>query len=250
MSRTSDSEPGLYAELAQMARNMQSQMNSDLDSDRLLRVLTELATQILPCITHAAVSLTVNRRRRTLESVAATGAIPRMIDRLQDEFGEGPCLDSLWNQYTVRVDDYTKETRWPQFVAAIVEQTPVRSSLSVQLYTNENELGTLNLYSDQPGAFTSDVEDVAVALAAQAAVGLAAARSSDELRSAVASRDIIGQAKGIVMERFDVSSADAFILLTKLSQNTNTPLYEVARKLVFVDRPLTDDGGRQRSQRT
>lgn len=236
MSSSSNDHKGLYAELSQMARGMQSQLGSDLDSDRLLRVLTELATQILPGATAAGVALVVNRRRRTLESVAATGAIARTIDALQDELQEGPCLDSLWNQSTVHVEDYAQETRWPRFVAALIEQTPVRSSLSIQLYTNENELGTLNVYSEQPGTFTPEVEDVAVALAAQAAVALAAARNSDELRSAVASRDIIGQAKGIIMESQKVTSAEAFILLTKLSQTTNTPLYEVARTLVFTDR--------------
>lgn len=236
MDSTSHVHEGLYAELSQMARGMQSQLASDLDSDRLLRVLTELAIQILSGVSAASVALVVNRRRRRLESVAATGAVARTIDLLQEECQEGPCLDSLWNQITVRVEDYDNETRWPRFAAGLVEQTPVRSSLSIQLYTNENELGTLNLYSERPGTFTPDVEDVAVALAAQAAVALAAARNSDELRSAVASRDIIGQAKGIIMESQKVSSAEAFILLTKLSQSTNTPLYEVARQLVFADR--------------
>jgi GAF domain-containing protein len=232
-----DTSEGIHAELAQLARSMQSQLDSDLDSDRLLRVLTELATQILPGVTAAGVTLVINRRRRTLESVAATGAVARTFDRLQDELQEGPCRDSLWNQHAVRVEDYTKETQWSKFVAALIEQTPVRSSLSIQLYTNENELGTLNLCSEQAAAFTPDVEDVAVALAAQAAVGLAAARNSDELRSAVASRDIIGQAKGIIIERHNISSPEAFILLAKLSQTENTPVYEIARKLVFADRP-------------
>lgn len=115
--------------------------------------------------------------------------------------------------------------------------TRVRSSLSLQLFTNENELGTLNLYSESPSTFTPEIEDVAVALAAQAAIGLANARTSDELRSALASRDIIGQAKGIVMERFGISSVEAFALMTKLSQTSNVPLYEVARELVFKGGP-------------
>ena len=186
---------------------------------------------------HGGVTLVVNRRRRTVESVAATGAVPRTVDRLQDEHRQGPCLESLWNQYTVRVDDYEKETRWHDFIADLVEQTPVRSSLSIQLYTNENELGTLNLYSEEAATFTPEVEEFALALAAQAAVGLAGARSSDELRSALASRDIIAQAKGIIMESYKVTSGEAFILLTKLSQESNTPIYEIARKLVFVDHP-------------
>ncbi|OBI79763.1 hypothetical protein A9X01_25830 [Mycobacterium asiaticum] len=226
----------IYSALSQLARSLHSQQDSDFDSDQLLREVTEIATQILPGVAHAGVALVVNRRRRTLESVAATGPVPRRIDALQDEHQEGPCLESLWNQYTVRVDDYENETRWPEFVADLLEHTPVRSSLSIQLYTNENELGTVNLYSEEPGAFSPEIEELALALAAQAAIGLAGARSSDELRSALASRDIIGQAKGIIMESQQVNSSEAFTLLTKLSQETNTPVYEVARKLVFRDR--------------
>lgn len=228
---------GLYSQLGRLARSLQSQQASDLDSDRLLRLVTEMATESLPAVAHAGVTLVVNRRRRTVETVAATGPVPRTVDKLQDEHQQGPILESLWNQYTVRVEDYEKETRWREFVADLVEQTPVRSSLSIQLYTDENELGTLTLYSEQAAAMTPEVEEVALALAAQAAVGLASARSSDELRSALASRDIIGQAKGIIMESYNVSSAEAFTMLTKLSQESNTPVYEVARKLVFVERP-------------
>jgi GAF domain-containing protein len=231
----SESQLRIYAELSRLARSLQSQQDSDLDQDRLLLEVTEIATQILPGVTHAGVTLVVNRRRRTLESVAATGAVPRTLDRLQEEHQQGPVVESIWNQYTVRVEDYGNETRWPAFVADLVEQTPVRSSLSIQLYTNENELGTLNLFAEEPFAFTPEVEESAVALAAQAAVGLASARRGDELQSALASRDIIGQAKGIIMERHQVNAGEAFSLLTKLSQETNTPLYEVARKLATTD---------------
>ncbi len=237
LSGGSDSGRGIYSNLSRLARDMQSWHTRDFDADQVLRAVTEMAVQILPGVAHAGVALVVNRPRRTLDSVAATEAVARMVDRLQDECRQGPCLDSLWNHETVRVDDYTTETRWPKFTAELLKLTPVRSSLSIQLYTNENELGTLTLCSEQPGAFTPEVEELAVALAAQAAVGLASARSEDNLRSALASRDIIGQAKGIIMESCGVTSHEAFDLLTKLSQQTNTPLYEVARKLVYKDRP-------------
>jgi GAF domain-containing protein len=209
----------------------------DLDSDRLLLEVTQTATQMLPGVSDGGVALVVNRRRPALESVASTGPVSRTLDRLQDELQEGPCLESIWNLYTVRVEDYGSETRWPAFVSALTAQTQVRSSLSIQLYTNENELGTLNLYSEKPGAFTPFVEEIALSLAAHAAIGLASARRGDELQSALASRDIIGQAKGIIMERFNVPAGAAFTMLTKLSQDSNVPLYEVARKLIFTDHP-------------
>jgi GAF domain-containing protein len=227
----------MSAHLSQLARTLHSQQVLDLDSDRLLLEVTETATRLLPGVAHGGVTLVVNRRRRTLESVAATGAVPRTLDKLQDDLQQGPCLESTWNLYTVRVEDYENETRWPDFVAAVLDQTPVRSSLSIQLYTNETELGTLNLYSESAAAFTPDVEETALALAAHAAIGLAVARRGDELQSALASRDVIGQAKGIIMERFNVAAGVAFSMLTKLSQESNTPLYEVARELIFLEHP-------------
>lgn len=89
-------------------------------------------------------------------------------------------MESIWEHHTVRVDDYESEARWPDFVAALVAQGPVRSSLSIQLYTNESELGALNLYSERPGAFTEQIEDLSVALAAHAAIGLSSARRGDQ----------------------------------------------------------------------
>ena len=237
MGAKAEAERGISVELSRLARTLQSQQIMDLDSDRLLLEVTETATKLLPKVTHGGVTLVVNRRRRTVESVASTGATPRTIDRLQEQLGEGPCLESIWNLYTVRVDDYATETRWPAFVAAVLAQTSVRSSLSIQLFTNENELGTLNLYSEEANVFTHDVEETALSLAAHAAIGLANARRGDELQSALASRDIIGQAKGILMERFNVPAGAAFTMLTKLSQQVNIPLYEVARKLIFEEHP-------------
>ncbi len=237
MSSEPESSTATFADLTRLARSLLSQQTGDLDPEKLLLEVTESATQILPGVAYGGVTLVVNRRRRLLESVAATGSTPRLIDSLQQEHQEGPCLESIWNLCTIRVDDYAREPRWPAFVAAVIDKTPVRSSLSIQLYTNENELGTLNLYSERADAFTDDVEETAVALAAQAAVALASARRGDELRSALASRDIISQAKGIVMERFQITSGAAFTLLTKLSQEKNSPLFEIARQLVFAEVP-------------
>jgi GAF domain-containing protein len=221
----------VHAELARMARAMQTQQTSDLDTERLLLEVTETAVRMLPRVAHGGATLVINRRHRKVAPLAATGPVPRIIDSLQEKHQQGPCLESLWDQVTVRVDDYETETRWPEFAADLVEQTGVRSSLSIQLYTNESELGTLNLYSDETAAFTSEGEDTAIAIATHAAIALASARRGDQLQSALASRDVIAQAKGILMERFKVTSVAAFTMMTKLSQESNTPLYEVARKL-------------------
>ena len=108
--------------------------------------------------------------------------------------------------------------------------------MSIQLYTNKFELGALNLYSESTGIFTPQIEELALAMAAHAAIELSGTRRSDQFRSALASRDIIGQAKGIINERYNISAVAAFKLI-KLSQERNTLLSEIATELVHKDHP-------------
>ena len=115
--------------------------------------------------------------------------------------------------------------------------TPIRCSLSVQLYTNEAELGALNLYSEQPYIFDAHIEAIALALGSHAAIAFSGAQRGEQFRSAVASRDIIGQAKGMIMERYKITAVAAFKLLVKLSQDSNTPIHEIARQLVDAEYP-------------
>ena len=228
----SEFERGVHAEIARLARNI----HNDVTADELLSEVTEASVRLLPDVDYAGVTL-VDGRHRRLRSTAATGAIPNRLDMLQEQHQQGPCLDAIWQHHTVRVDDYTAETRWPDFVAALLEGTDVKSSLSIQLYTNKSELGALNLYSHNRDIFTPHVEELALAMGAHAAIGLSSTRRSDQFRSALASRDIIGQAKGIIMERYNVSAVAAFKLLIKLSQERNTPIHDLATQLVHKDHP-------------
>jgi GAF domain-containing protein len=168
--------------------------------------------------------------------------VPRKLDELQQKYQQGPCWDAIWDHHTVRVDDFESEPRWPEFVAAALAETPVRSGMSIQLYTDEAELGALNLYSERPHIFDAHVEEIALALAAHAAIAFSGARRSEQFRSALASRDIIGQAKGIVMERYKINAVAAFTLLMKVSQTSNTPVHEIARRLVYADYPPNHAG--------
>jgi GAF domain-containing protein len=149
---------------------------------------------------------------------------------MQDRVQEGPCLDAVWEQETVRVEDMRTETRWPRFAAEAVA-LGVLSSLSLQLFVEGDNLGALNLYARQPHAFGEESEDVGLVLAAHAAVAVAGARTEQHLRRAVSSRDLIGQAKGILMERYRISADQAFQVLARVSQQTNRRLADVADEL-------------------
>ena len=233
----SDLERGVHAEIARLARNI----HSNFTADELLCEVAETSVRLLPDVDYAGVTL-VDPRRRVLRSTAATGPVPCMLDRLQEQHQQGPCLDAIWQHHTVRVDDYITESRWPDFVAAVRERTDVKSSLSIQLYTNESELGALNLYSENTDTFTPHIEELALAIGAHAAIGLSGTRRGDQFRSALAARDIIGQAKGVIMERYSVSAVAAFNMLTSVSEERNVPIHDIATELVRARPPDVGEG--------
>jgi GAF domain-containing protein len=225
--------------IADLARAMHTSSSSNpVSADDVIVEVTTGAAAFVPGVDYAGISLLQRHgKKHTFEAKAPTGAVPEFIDRLQDTVGDGPCLHAIRNKCTVLVDDYTTEPRWPELTAALLDSTPVRSSVSMLLYTDQQSIGALNLYSETPHAFSEDAVDEAEALAAHAAVGISGARRDEQFRSALASRDIIGQAKGIVMERFGVDALQAFRLLSKLSQDQNIPVVQLAEQLVASDHP-------------
>jgi GAF domain-containing protein len=139
-------------------------------------------------------------------------------------------LDAAFEQQTVRVADMASEDRWPEF-ARQASEAGAASMLSLQLYVEGDNLGALNLYSRTPGAFDDESEQVGLLFASHAAVAYAGVRKEAQLAKAVASRDLIGQAKGILMERYKISAERAFLVLTRVSQNTNRKLNDIATEL-------------------
>ncbi len=169
-------------------------------------------------------------------SVAPTATLVTDLDHTQMHHQQGPCLEAAVADSVVRSADLRLEQRWPAFAAAAVE-LGIRSTLSFQLYTHRKGAGALNVFSRRPHAFDVKTETALAMLAAHAAITLVASEKETQFQSALASRDIIGQAKGIVMERFKVDASRAFALITKLSQDSNTRLRVVAQQLVDSTNP-------------
>ncbi|WP_089247443.1 GAF and ANTAR domain-containing protein [Rhodococcoides kyotonense] len=215
-----------------------SSSSNPVTADTVIAEVTAGATRFVPGVDHAGVSLIHQHgKKRSFEAVAPTGDIPEYIDHLQEKLGIGPCLDAIRDKATLRVADYTVEARWPELTEAILGSTAVRSSLSIFLYTDQQSIGALNLYSETTDSFDEDIIEQAEALAAHAAVGISGARRDEQFRSALASRDIIGQAKGIVMERFAIDALQAFRLLSKLSQDQNIPVLQLAQQVIDSEHP-------------
>lgn len=217
-------------------------------ADHIRAKLPESILSVLESLTRSAVDnvpgaqyagITVITKGNRVSSTASTDPMAELVDRLQGQFRQGPCADAALQKHTVRVDDFSAESRWPAFTAAALEQTAIRSSLSFQLYSDREATGALNLFSDEPFAFSDGAEEIGLVHATHAAVALYAARRHSEFESALASRDVIGQAKGMIMERYDLDSMQAFDLLKRLSQDSNTRLTDVAKKLVSRDAPPT-----------
>ncbi|MEE2034866.1 ANTAR domain-containing protein [Rhodococcus chondri] len=199
------------------------------DLDRTLGGITAAAAELIAVADGIDITLLTGPEK--FRSVAATTPLASTLDALQIELGQGPCLDVVTADPIIRVQDMRTETRWPAYAPAAVE-AGVFSCLSVRLYTHRDDVGALNLFSHAADAFGAGDEALADILATQAAAALTAARIHEQLTSALCSRDIIGQAKGIIMERFGVDAAHAFEMLRRMSQNRNIPLVEIATRLI------------------
>ena len=220
----SDRGNDLARSLADLALTMQDQAGTE----STLEAVVKGAVEIVPGVRWAGVSMIEGR---TVTPRAPSDPLVARLDMLQTELDEGPCLCSLREHRTVLIDDMTTETRWPRFAAAAVEMG-ARSLLSFQLYVLQQNLGALNLYGAEPGVFSEDSEFIGAIVAQHASIALFGAEAESQFEEALHSRDEIGQAKGIIMERFKIDSMAAFRLLVKLSQDANVKLSDIAHRLV------------------
>lgn len=199
------------------------------DLEKTLEHISRIAVETVPGAEYAAVSLV--RARREVETVGATDPLCHAIDHVQYETGQGPCLDAIWSEPTVLVDDLTDTDRWPAF-AARAAALGIRSMLSFRMFLEQDTMGALNLYAAQPASFTDHAAHLGEVFAAHAAVAWDHAREAEGLQAAIATREVIGQAQGILMAQRQLTSGAAFRLLRTTSQARNVKLREVAAGVV------------------
>src|SRR5690606_9984770 len=150
---------------------------------------------------------------------------------LQASLREGPCVDAAMEADVAYSADLRTEKRWPRYAAGAVEEG-VLSTLSFRLFTHGKESAALNLFAGRSNAFDAEAFHIGGVLASHASIAVLASRKELQFKSALASRDLIGQAKGMLMERFGIDSDSAFRTIVRLSQETNTPLARVAARIV------------------
>jgi hypothetical protein len=160
-------------------------------------------------------------------------------NQIQNELGEGPCLDVLRDADTLISSDLTREERWPRWAARVRQELGVNSAMSLLVYTDRHSFGALSLYAQQGKHFDQDDLVVSQSLAGHLAVIMAAEREIEQLGSALHTRIIIGQAEGILMERFDLNVDQAFDYLRRVSSHTNRKLVDIATEIAHT-RKLPD----------
>lgn len=218
---------GLALELSAIAREL---VDAGTVEDTLRRIV-ELVMETVPGCDHAGLSVVTKGR---IDTHAQTDApVPQMIDEIQADTGEGPAVDVIRYQQGFETADLTHERRWPRFAPAVAEQTDVRAILATRLFiTEDTTMGSINLYAETVDAFDDADRAVASIFATHAAVALRAAQQHEQLTAAIESRDVIGQAKGIIMARMQVDDVTAFAILRDGSRRRSRKLREVAQQIV------------------
>lgn len=192
-----------------------------------LQAVIDLAVSTAPC-DHA--SITLLSRHQAVQTIAASSDRTTKLDLMQYDLGEGPCLDAIRAADAVQAaQDLTDDPRWARWAPRAVA-LGVRGVIAVRMFT-DTPLGALNLYSDQPYDYDEIDLQAARIIAAHASVVLDHTTTTQNLRRAIETRNLIGQAQGILMARYQLTAEQAFAVLRRCSQDTNTRLTVLADEL-------------------
>lgn len=217
------------ADLTEALREAARHLGREHDLDTTLLSIVDAAAASLPGIEHAGISIA--HRDGRFETLASTDALVRDLDTLQHDLGEGPCVHAMEADRVVVVNHLRHEQRWPRFVPRAAD-LGLTAQMGLVLHADDHARGGLNLYSTQIDVIDPDVQHLAELFAAHAALALGFVRRDEELHDALTTRKTIGQALGIVMERYEVDEDQAFGYLRRVSSTTNVKLRDVAAELV------------------
>ncbi len=228
-------EDSLNPRIVENLKELHALLPSDETMESTLQRVAELACATIVGCGSAGVSILENSK---VSTAAATDDFALKIDHDQYENREGPCLQALSTQEVVKVDDVASDARWPRFAEAAARDG-LGSVLSLPLSVGEQPAGALNLYSKTPNSFGDDSEPLGTLFAGHASVAISnarvyasAVRLAEQLKEAIKTREVIGEAKGILMAREGVGEDEAFEMLKKVSQNKNLKLRDIAQKVV------------------
>jgi len=205
------------------------EFNAPRDVQATLDSIVKVAAAQLPDIDH--VSISIAHRDGRLETRAASDDLVLELDELQYELREGPCVHSLDSGDVTVVEHLHHDQRWPRFIPEAT-QRGVLAQFALRLYVDEHTLGALNMYSTISETIGEDTRQMADLFATHAALALGRSRREQQLDTALQTRKLIGQATGIVMQRYGLNEHRAFAYLVRVSSTSNTKLHDIAAHLV------------------
>ncbi len=207
------------------------------DLDATLAQITRAAVEVLPDVEYS--SITVKHEDGTLGTAAWTHEMLLEIDKAQYELQEGPCYYAAVETAHVTSPNLAADERFPKY-GPVALSKGIRAQAGIRLFDAPRSQGALNLYSTKVGSF-QDFESLAALFAHQAAIAIGYASEVQNLNEAIRTRQTIGQAVGIVMERYGLTDERAFAFLTRLSQHRNVKLRLVAQEIIAASDHRGDD---------
>jgi GAF domain-containing protein len=218
-----------WARMALRMENLATELVEVHDVEDTLDGVLKLAVWVAPC---DVASVSLRHGGGKLETTAASDPVAQRAHELQQEMGDGPCLDVVWDEEGVNVvPDLADSTRWPRW-SDHATGLGLSSMIAVRLFTREQTIGALDLYSYERHDYDTDDVLAARVVAARVSSVLARAQHEQTLWEAIDSRHQIGQAQGILMERYNLTADQAFAVLRRYSQEQNRKLRVVASEVV------------------
>ena len=214
--------------LVELISSAASALGEPADLPETLDRITAAARATVPGVDQASIS--IRHPDGLLQTVAPTDLVVIEADEVQHDLEEGPCYDVVTSDVFTYSRDLAEDERWPNYgpkAAAL----GLGSQLALRLLDHEGVRAGLNLYAVRPGAFDEN-QELAALFAAQARVAMAQARGRQTLNAALTSRDTVGKAIGIAMERYNITDEQAFQMLVRMSQTNNVKLRQVAADMV------------------
>jgi len=195
--------------------------------------ICRLAVALIPGCDHACIPTVRGGEEPVLQ--ASSDETAAFVDRLEWETGEGPCVDAILSQRFEWDPDITHNPAWPRLAERVLAETPVKGMIGYRIVVSDRKVGALNVFSDTAGALTQEDADIGTILVSFASVAITAANQREEaasLREGMLSNREIGKALGMLMATHDISDREAFDRLRSASNQLNTRLVEVARRIV------------------
>jgi GAF domain-containing protein len=204
-------------------------INAPTTLDETLDAIVISAKASVPGFDEIGISL-VNRDG-TIDTLAGTGQLVWELDALQYSLEEGPCVRAMRSEPLVVAEDIRHDQRWPRYVPRAVK-AGLKAQMALQLYTEEETLGGLNMYSTKSETIHPEALHAAELFATHAALALGRARRESQLNEALDSRTVLGQATGILMERYKINAERAFQFIVRASSTSNLKARVVAHEIV------------------